>query len=74
MQFQYILGKKVKEVEKNTLIKVCEDKSLEKCIIWENKRSFGFIFYLSTKFLLVMKNPILGIFSQKFACMYSFYV
>ena len=27
-------GKKVKEVEKNTLIKLCEDKSLEKCTIW----------------------------------------
>ena len=64
--------KKVQEVEKNTLIKVYEDKFLEKMHNLGNKRSFEFILYLTTNFHLGMKNQMLGIFSQKCMCMYSF--
>ena len=74
MKFQHILRKKGTRSRKNTLIKVYEDNFFEKMHNLENKRSFGFILYLATNFYLGMKNPILGIFSQKFTCMYSFYV
>ena len=33
-----------------------------------------FILYLATNFYLGLKNPILGIFLQKFTRMYSFYI
>ena len=66
--------KKSTRSRKNTPIKVYEDNFFKNMHNFGNKRSFGFILYLTTNFYLVMKNPILGIFLQKFTCMYSFYI
>ena len=64
--------KKVQERQENTLIKVYEDIFFGKMHNLGNKRSFGFISYLTPNFHLGLKIPILGIFSRKFICMYSF--
>ena len=74
LQFQHFRRKNVQEVEKNNRIKESECFFLLLVRFFSKNTEIEFILYLTTNFDLAMKNPILGFFSQKFTCMYSFYV